>query len=87
LELDSSTRFARSLGFYEEGRWSLDTPSRSMVLDKEDTVDLDALERTVKAKRFSIEESDGNFSYLADDFDFDDGQDEVKPPQPPADDD
>lgn len=32
-DLDISTRFARSLGFFEEGRWSLDTPTLQHMHD------------------------------------------------------
>lgn len=92
--MDMSTRFARSLGFYEEGRWSLDSPTTRGNLSEDEDVSAETLERAVTGgfkraeKRVSMEDSGGHFSYLATEDDLlptGDEDDSTKPPQPPAD--
>lgn len=97
-DLDISTRFARSLGLYEEGRWSLDAPPRTDLTEDELTSAADTLVNAVArpGRRGSVEDS-GNFSYLANDdshslpsppTDTDDADKDtdgaVNAPQPPA---
>lgn len=61
--VDHSTRFAKSLGFFEDAAWSLNSPA-SALREIEDSMQVDEL--ASQDKRQYLEDS-GRLSYLSED--------------------
>lgn len=63
--IDHSTRFAKSLGFFEDAQWSLNSPAASAnaIKDVEDAIQFEEL--SSQDKRQYLEDS-GRLSYLGD---------------------